>query len=57
MNCILSPSSTPLIRLNRISEETGCNVLVKAEQLNPGGSVKDRAALFLIRQAEQMGKQ
>ena len=57
MNCILSPSSTPLIRLNRISEETGCNILVKAEQLNPGGSVKDRAALFLIRQAEQMGKQ
>lgn len=58
VHCILlSPSSTPLIKLNRIGEETGCNILVKAEHLNPGGSVKDRAALFLIRQAEQMGEQ
>ena len=36
---------TPLIRLRRASEETGCTILGKAEFLNPGGSVKDRAAL------------
>lgn len=45
-----------MIKLKHVSEETGCNILVKAEQLNPGGSVKDRAALFLIRQAEEMGR-
>ena len=57
MHChLLSLCSTPLIKLNRISEETSCNILVKAEHLNPGGSVKDRAALFLIRQAEQTGR-
>jgi len=37
--------NTPLIRLNSFSEETGCEILAKAEFLNPGGSVKDRAAL------------
>ena len=42
---------TPLIRLKRLSEETGCNILGKAEFLNPGQSVKDRAALFIIRDA------
>ena len=36
--------NTPLIRLNSFSEETGCEILGKAEFLNPGGSVKDRAA-------------
>ena len=41
--------NTPLIRLNRVSEETGCEIWGKAEFLNPGQSVKDRAALFIIR--------
>ncbi|MFI5365834.1 MAG: cysteine synthase A [Candidatus Binatia bacterium] len=45
--------NTPLIRLNRLSDETGCEILGKAEFLNPGGSVKDRAALFIIRDAEE----
>jgi len=40
--------NTPLIRLNRLSDETGCEILGKAEFLNPGCSVKDRAALFII---------
>jgi cysteine synthase A len=47
---------TPLIRLRSFSEETGCEILGKAEFLNPGGSVKDRAALFIIRQAEHEGR-
>jgi cysteine synthase A len=47
--------NTPLIRLNTFSEETGCEILGKAEFLNPGGSVKDRAALYIIEQAEQQG--
>ncbi len=47
--------STPLIRLNRISDETGCEILGKAEFANPGGSVKDRAALFIIRDGEERG--
>ncbi|MCF6231859.1 MAG: cysteine synthase A [Rhodobacteraceae bacterium] len=46
---------TPLIRLRRISEETGCEILGKAEFLNPGQSVKDRAALYIIRDAEKRG--
>ncbi len=46
---------TPLIRLRRASEETGCEILGKAEFLNPGGSVKDRAALYIIRDAEEKG--
>ncbi len=46
---------TPLIRLNRLSDETGCEILGKAEFLNPGGSVKDRAALFIVRDAKQKG--
>ncbi len=45
--------NTPLIRLQRASEETGCNIYGKAEFLNPGGSVKDRTALSIIRDAEQ----
>ncbi|WP_420432384.1 cysteine synthase A [Hyphobacterium sp.] len=48
--------NTPLLRLNRASEETGCEILGKAEFLNPGGSVKDRAALTLIREAERRGE-
>ncbi|MBT9310960.1 cysteine synthase A [Leptothoe kymatousa] len=47
--------NTPLIRLNSFSEETGCEILGKAEFLNPGGSVKDRAALFIIEEAEKKG--
>ena len=43
--------NTPLIRLNAVSEATGCEILGKAEFLNPGQSVKDRAALFIIRDA------
>jgi cysteine synthase A len=46
---------TPLIRLRRASELTGCEILGKAEFLNPGGSVKDRAALAIIQDAEQRG--
>ena len=41
-----SIGNTPLIKLRRASEETGCTILGKAEFLNPGGSVKDRAALL-----------
>jgi cysteine synthase A len=47
--------STPLIRLARLSAETGCEILGKAEFLNPGGSVKDRAALYIIPDAERRG--
>jgi len=46
---------TPLIKLKRASELTGCTILGKAEFLNPGQSVKDRAALFIIRDAERKG--
>ena len=45
--------NTPLIKLRAASEITGCNIYGKAEFLNPGGSVKDRAALGLIRDAEE----
>ncbi|HLU91512.1 MAG TPA: pyridoxal-phosphate dependent enzyme, partial [Pedomonas sp.] len=47
--------NTPLIKLQRASEETGCTILGKAEFLNPGGSVKDRAALGIILDAEERG--
>ena len=47
--------NTPLIKLRRVSEETGCTILGKAEFLNPGQSVKDRAALFIIRDAIERG--
>src|SRR5688572_8437742 len=47
--------NTPLIRLKRASEETGCEILGKAEFMNPGQSVKDRAGLFIIRDAEAKG--
>ena len=50
-----SIGNTPLIRLRRASEETGCEILGKAEFLNPGGSVKDRAALAIVRDAEAKG--
>ncbi|MBL3703337.1 cysteine synthase A [Sulfitobacter sp. BDSS02] len=48
--------NTPLIRLRKASEETGCEIFGKAEFLNPGQSVKDRAALFIIRDAMARGE-
>ena len=48
--------NTPLVKLKRASEETGCLILGKAEFMNPGQSVKDRAALFIIRDALNTGK-
>ena len=47
--------NTPLIRIHSLSEQTGCEILGKAEFMNPGGSVKDRAALWMIREAEKSG--
>ena len=47
--------NTPLIRLRKLSEQTGCEILGKAEFLNPGGSVKDRAGLYMILDAEERG--
>ncbi len=47
--------NTPLIKLRRASEETGCTILGKAEFMNPGQSVKDRAALFIIKDAVARG--
>src|ERR1700750_2683163 len=47
--------NTPLIKLKKASELTGCTILGKAEFLNPGGSVKDRAALAIIQDAEAKG--
>jgi cysteine synthase A len=52
---IAAIGNTPLIRLQRASEETGCEILGKAEFLNPGQSVKDRAALFIIQDALRQG--
>ena len=48
--------NTPLIRLRRASEATGCTILGKAEFMNPGGSVKDRAGLAIIQDAERSGR-
>ena len=48
--------NTPLIRLRKFSEETGCDIYGKAEFLNPGGSVKDRAALAIVEDAERRGE-
>jgi cysteine synthase A len=47
--------NTPLVRLRRASEQTGCEILGKCEFLNPGGSVKDRAALYIVLDAERRG--
>jgi cysteine synthase len=47
--------NTPLIRLRQASEATGCTILGKAEFLNPGGSVKDRAAWYIVKDAEERG--
>src|SRR5215470_4472548 len=53
---IATVGNTPMIKLRRASEATGCTILVKAEFLNPGGSVKDRAALAIIMDAEAKGQ-
>ncbi|MRG73530.1 cysteine synthase A [Alphaproteobacteria bacterium HT1-32] len=55
-NFVDAIGNTPLIRLNAASEATGCTILGKAEFLNPGGSVKDRAAMGIIKAAERDGK-
>ena len=52
-NFVEAIGNTPLFKLKAASEITGCNIYGKAEYLNPGGSVKDRAALALIRDAEE----
>ena len=51
-----SIGNTPLIRLKKASEMTGCEILGKAEFMNPGQSVKDRAALYIIRDAVARGE-
>jgi cysteine synthase len=48
--------NTPLIKLNKASELTGCEIYGKCEFLNPGGSIKDRAALYIVRDAEEKGE-
>jgi cysteine synthase A len=55
-NVLEAIGNTPLIRLRRASEETGCEILGKCEFLNPGQSVKDRAALFIIQDALRRGE-
>ena len=52
---IESIGNTPLIKLKKASELTGCEIYGKAEFLNPGGSVKDRAALAIVKAAEDRG--
>src|ERR1700753_2343172 len=54
-NVLEAVENTPLIRLNRASAATGCEIWGKAEFLNPGQSVKDRAALYMVRDAERRG--
>ena len=54
-NFVDSVGNTPLIRLRHASEETGCEILGKAEFLNPGSSVKDRAAKYIVLDAEERG--
>jgi cysteine synthase len=62
INMTIQPSilqligNTPLVRLHGPSERTGCDILAKCEFANPGGSVKDRAALFIIEDAEAQGQ-
>ena len=55
-NVIDAIGNTPLIQLRKASELTGCNILGKAEFMNPGQSVKDRAALFIIKDAIKRGE-
>jgi len=55
-NLVDTIGNTPLIRLKQASELTGCNILGKCEFMNPGGSIKDRAAKYIVLDAEQSGK-
>ena len=55
LNIINLVGNTPLIKLKGPSEETGCEIFGKAEFLNPGQSIKDRAALYIIKDAEEKG--
>src|SRR3954466_5983724 len=50
-----SVGNTPLVEIESLSRATGCTILAKAEHLNPGGSVKDRAAKFIVDDAEKRG--
>ena len=52
-NMIEAIGNTPLIKLQKASDETGCTILGKAEFMNPGQSVKDRAALYSLRMRSQ----
>ncbi|MBC8219764.1 MAG: pyridoxal-phosphate dependent enzyme, partial [Proteobacteria bacterium] len=54
-NFLEAVGNSPLIKLRKASELTGCNILGKAEFLNPGGSVKDRAAKAIVLDAEKRG--
>ncbi len=54
-NVLAAIGNTPLVKLRRASEATGCTILGKAEFMNPGGSVKDRAALFMVQDAVKRG--
>ena len=54
-NSVPAIGNTPLIRLKHLSDETGCEIYGKAEFQNPGGSVKDRAALYVVKDAEEKG--
>src|SRR5437588_4844137 len=54
-DAVAAIGNTPLIRLRRASEQTGCEILGKAEFMNPGQSVKDRAALYIVRDAMEKG--
>ena len=54
-NTIEAIGRTPLIRLRHVSEMTGCEIYGKAELMNPGGSVKDRAALYIVKDAQERG--
>ena len=51
-----SIGNTPLIRLAGVSDRTGCEILAKAEFLNPGGSIKDRIARYIVKEAEKRGE-
>jgi cysteine synthase len=55
-NALALIGNTPLVRLRGPSEATGCDILAKCEFMNPGGSVKDRAALFIVEDAEARGQ-
>lgn len=53
LDCI---GNTPLVRIKSLSDATGCEILAKAEFLNPGGSIKDRIALHMVRKAADCGR-